>query len=113
VITTEEREAITRTVLSAPLETPSKALAEQLGLSRQMVASIRIGRRYADVLPNLPRVEPAAMQRTCLDCTLFHHQPGRLRDEGADVRIYGQCSIGIPEAAESLRYARGCGAFQP
>jgi len=112
VSTTQEREQITRTVLSAPLETPSKAIAEQLGLSRQMVASIRIGRRYADVLPHLPRVEPEAMQRTCLNCALFHHQPGRLRDENSDTRTYGRCSIGIPEAAESLHYARGCGAFQ-
>ena len=109
----EEREAIALAVLTAPCETPSAALAERVGLSRQLVRQIRIGDRYAEVHPHLPRIDPDAMQRTCMDCALFHHQPGRLRGEdGSDVRTHGRCSIGIPEA-ESIHYGRGCGAFVP
>ena len=108
----EEREAIALAVLTAPCETPSAVLAERVGVAREMVRCIRIGVRYANVLPHLERIEPAAMTRTCTDCALFHHQPGRLvTPNGSGSRTYGRCSIGIPEAAESLHYARGCGAF--
>lgn len=111
--TRQEREAIALKVLTAPCETPSAVLADQVGLSRQMVRQIRTGARYADVLPRLPRIDPEAMQQTCMNCALFHHHPGRLRGEdGSDRRTYGKCSIGIPEA-ESIHYARGCGAFVP
>ena len=109
--TKEEREAIALTVLTAPCETPSAVLADRVGLSRQLVRQIRVGDCYAEVLPHLPRIDPDAMKRSCLDCQLFHHQLGRLRgDDGSDVRVYGRCSIGIPEAA-NIHYARGCGAF--
>jgi hypothetical protein len=111
--TREEREAIALAVLTAPVEIASAALAKQVGLTREMTRQIRLGLRYANVLPHLERLEPDAMVRTCQDCSLFHHQPGRQQsDNGSGSRTYGRCSIGIPEAAESLHYARGCGAFQ-
>jgi hypothetical protein len=106
-----EREAIALAVLTAPCELPSAVLADRVGLSRQLVRQIRIGDRYAEVLPHLPRIDPDAMQRSCLDCQLFSSRPSRLRgDDGSDVRSFGSCSIGIPEA-ENIHYARGCGAF--
>jgi len=109
--TLAEREAIALAVLTAPCELPSAVLADRVGLSRQLVRQIRIGDRYAEVLPHLPRIDPQAMQRSCLDCQLFLARPSRLRgDDGLDVRVYGRCSIGIPEAA-NIHYARGCGAF--
>jgi hypothetical protein len=111
VKTLAEREAIALAVLSAPCETPSAVLADRVGLSRQLVRQIRIGDRYAEVLPHLPRFEPDAMQRSCLDCQLFTSRPSRLRgDDGSDTRSFGSCSIDIPEAA-NIHYARGCGAF--
>jgi len=111
VKTRKEREAIALTVLTAPCETPSAVLADRVGLSRETVRCIRIGKLYAELFPHLPRIEPDAMQRSCLDCQLFSSRPSRLRgDDGSDVRVYGRCSIGIPEAA-NIHYARGCGAF--
>ena len=109
--TRKEREAIALAVLTAPCETPSAVLADRVGLSRETVRCIRIGKLYAELFPHLPRIEPDAMQRSCLDCQLFSSRPSRLRgDDGSDVRVYGRCSIGIPEAA-NIHYARGCGAF--
>jgi hypothetical protein len=109
--TLAEREAIALAVLTAPCELPSAVLADRVGLSRQLVRQIRIGDRYAEVLPHLPRIEPQAMQRSCLDCQLFLARPSRLRgDDGSDVRSFGSCSIDIPEAV-NIHYARGCGAF--
>jgi len=109
--TLAEREAIALAVLTAPCELPSAVLADRVGLSRQLVRQIRIGDRYAEVLPHLPRIDPQAMQRSCLDCQLFLARPYRLRgDDGSDVRSFGSCSIDIPEAA-NIHYARGCGAF--
>ena len=109
--TKEERKAIALAVLTAPCETPSAVLAHRVGLSRETVRCIRIGKLYAELFPHLLRIEPDAMKRSCLDCQLFHHQLGRLRGEdGSDVRVYGRCSIGIPEAI-NIHYARGCGAF--
>jgi hypothetical protein len=87
------------------------SLADRVGLSRQLVRQIRIGDRYAEVLPHLPRIDPQAMQRSCLDCQLFISRPSRLRGkDGSDIHSHGRCSIGIPEA-ENIHYARGCGAF--
>ena len=109
--TLAEREAIALAVLTAPCELPSAVLADRVGLSRQLVRQIRIGDRYAEVLPHLPRIEPQAMQRSCLHCELFLARPSRLRGkDGSDIHSHGRCSIGIPEA-EICHYARGCGVF--
>ena len=109
--TREEREAIALAVLSAPCETPTAVLAHRVGLSREAVRCIRIGKLYAELFPHLPRIEPDAMKRSCLDCQLFSSRPSRLRGgDGSDVRSFGSCSIDIPEAA-NIHYARGCGAF--
>jgi hypothetical protein len=106
-----EREAIALAVLTAPCETPTAVLAHRVGLSRETVRCIRIGKLYAELLPHLPRIDPDAMQRSCLDCQLFSSRPSRLRgDDGSDVRSFGSCSIDIPEAA-NIHFARGCGAF--
>ena len=109
--TREEREAIALAVLSAPCETPTAVLAHRVGLSRETVRCIRIGKLYAEVLPHLPRIDPQAMQRSCLDCQLFSSRPSRLRGkDGSGIHSHGRCSIGIPEA-ENIHYGRGCGAF--
>ena len=109
--TLAEREAIALAVLTAPCELPSAVLADRVGLSRQLVRQIRIGDRYAEVLPHLPRIDPQAMQRSCLDCQLFSSRPSRLRGkDGSGIHSHGRCSIGIPEA-ENIHYGRGCGAF--
>ena len=109
--TREEREAIALAVLTAPCETPTAVLAHRVGLSREAVRCIRIGKLYSELLPHLPRIEPQAMQRSCLACQLFIARPSRLRGkDGSDIHLHGRCSIGIPEAA-NIHYARGCGAF--
>ena len=110
--TFEEQEAVCLAVLSAPIETTSAALAEQVGRSREFVRQVRLGLRCRQILPDLERITPAAMVRTCVDCSLFEHRPHRLQSaNGSGSRIYGHCTIGIPEA-ENINYARGCGAFQ-
>jgi hypothetical protein len=106
VKTREEREAIALAVLTAPCETPSAVLADRVGVAREMVRCIRIGTRYASVLPHLERIDPAAMVRTCMDCALFERTPRRVHQANG----CGQCSLGYPEA-ENIHYARGCGAF--
>jgi hypothetical protein len=106
-----DQEAVCRAVLTAPIETTSAALAEQVGRSREFVRQVRLGLRCRQVLPDLERITPAAMVRTCVDCALFHYQPGRLQsNNGSGSRVCGHCTIGIPEA-ENVHYARGCGAF--
>jgi hypothetical protein len=108
----EEQEEVCRAVLTAPIETTSAALAEQVGRSREFVRQVRLGLRCRQVLPDLERITPDAMARTCVDCALFHHQPGRMQSNGnPGARVCGVCTIGIPEA-ENIHYARGCGAFQ-
>ena len=110
--TIEEQEAVCLAVLSAPIETTSADLAEQVGRSREFVRQVRLGLRYRNVLPHLERITPTAMTRTCMDCSLFEHRPHRLQStNGSGSRVYGHCTIGIPEA-ENIHYARGCGAFQ-
>jgi len=111
VRTMEEREAIARIILLASPETTSQELAERCGIQRETARGIRFGHRYASVLPELPRADQATMLRTCSDCSLFDRRPERVQADGIDKRIIGRCSIGIPEASASIRFARGCGAF--
>ena len=110
--TLEEQEAVCLAVLTAPIETTSAALAEQVGRSREFVRQVRLGLRYRSILPDLERITPEAMARTCVDCKLFEHRPHRLQSaNGSGSHVCGHCTIGIPEA-ENIHYARGCGAFQ-
>jgi hypothetical protein len=110
--TLKDQEAIRLAVLTAPIETTSAALADQVGRSREFVRQVRLGLRYRRILPHLERITPDAMVRTCVDCSLFEHRPHRLKSaNGSGSRVCGHCTIGIPEA-ENINYARGCGAFQ-
>lgn len=108
----EEQEAVCLAVLTAPIEITSAALAEQVGRSREFVRQVRLGLRYRRILPDLERITPEAMARSCVDCALFEHRPHRLQSaNGSGSRVCGHCTIGIPEA-KNINYARGCGAFQ-
>ncbi len=101
----QAREELVRSILSrSPLETHA-AIAEQLGCHRETVRLVRFGRRWADVLPGLPRLDPATSGANCHLCCHWRQAQGD--DAGA-------CSLGIPEAAtDGQLYARGCGAYHP
>ena len=98
----EAREELVRDILSrSPLETHA-AIAQQLNLHRETVRKVRFGQQWADVLPDLSRLDPAASGAYCYLCC--HWDPGREP---------GVCTLGIPEAAlDGHLYARGCGAYQ-
>lgn len=99
----ESREELVRSILSrSPLETHA-AIAEQLGCHRETVRLVRFGRRWADVAPELERLDPAASGANCYLCC--HWRQGGGDNPGA-------CTLGIPEAAtDGQLYARGCGAY--
>lgn len=64
----ESREELVRSILSrSPLETHA-AIAEQLGCHRETVRLVRFGRRWADVAPELERLDPAASGANCYLC---------------------------------------------
>ena len=107
----EKREALTRAVLNAPIELSHQKLGLQLDISRDLVRQIRYGTSYADVLPDLLRMEPDQPRRRCDQCVHWVAERVRKRNENQeDIRRLGHCSLGIPEA-DNLRYGRGCGAF--
>ena len=99
----QAREALVRGILGrSPLETHA-AIADRFGCHRETVRLVRFGRRWADVAPDLERIDPAASGANCYLCC--HWQPGEDR---------GTCTLGIPEAAtDGQLYARGCGAYLP
>lgn len=99
----DAREDLVRSILSrSPLETHA-AIAEQLGCHRETVRLVRFGRRWADVAPDLERLDSAASGANCYLCCHWSQGPGD--DPGA-------CTLGIPEAAtDGQLYARGCGAY--
>jgi hypothetical protein len=110
-ISTAERERITRHVLLAPIEASHKVVGAAVGIGRSLTCMIRYGKAYADVLPDLPRLEPDQTRRRCDQCVHWIAERIRTRSETQeDVRRLGKCSLEIPEA-ENMRYARGCGAF--
>ena len=109
--TLAERQAICRAVLTAPVEKDHTSLARELGTTREAVRRIRLGQAHANICPEIERIDPAALTRTCLQCNLFKLDPYRLKTKnGSGTRIFGRCTIGIPEAA-NINFARGCGAF--
>ena len=101
----QAREALVRNILSrSPLETHA-AIAERLGCHRETVRKVRLGLQWPDILPDLPRLDPATSGANCYLCC--HWRRGKGDDPGA-------CSLGIPEAAtDGQLYARGCGAYLP
>jgi hypothetical protein len=110
----EQREQLTRAVLTSPIEQSNARIAERLGISAEAVRKIRSGRMYASLCLDLDRLErnrKAGSGRTCTQCEHWHQGRFRLGDtDGQDVRALGYCTLGIPEA-ENVRYGRGCGAF--
>ena len=101
----QARETLVRNILSrSPLETHA-AIAERFGCHRETVRLVRFGRRWADVAPDLERLDPAASGANCYLCCHWSQGDG---DNPAG------CTLGIPEAAtDGQIYARGCGAYLP
>jgi transposase-like protein len=99
----QARKALVRNILSrSPLETHA-AIAERFGCHRETVRKIRLGLQWADVAPELERLDPAASGANCYLCCHWQQAKGG-----------NSCSLGIPEAAiDGPIYARGCGAYLP
>jgi hypothetical protein len=112
--TEEQREQLTRAVLTSPIEQSNARIAERLGISAEAVRKIRSGRMYANLCLDLDRLErnrKPGSGRTCTQCTHWKAQVFRTGEiDGQDIRRDGYCTLGIPEA-ENVRYGRGCGAF--
>jgi hypothetical protein len=74
-----------------------RAMAQELGCSRETVRQLRLGLTNADVAPELPRWEQRP-RRTCEDCKLWS----------------GSCSIGLPDPEEEgTGFAVDCACFAP
>lgn len=106
--TLEQREAICRAVLTAPIATSAAKLAKQHGLSPVFIRNIQFGRNYANLCPDLPRIKKATY--TCLQCKLRNFGLVAEHDEGLDRTSQGKCSIGIPESTD-IKFAATCAAF--
>ena len=93
------REATVRAILSqSPALTHGDAAA-LAGVGRNTARLVRLGLKWADVLPELPRLDPTTWKATCLQCTQWETDGGR-------------CMLGIPECrSEGPTWARGCGAY--
>lgn len=102
-VTSEES---VRLVLSQPPDMRLAEIAELAGLDKETARRIRVGLRFADVAPELPRLTVEQMGRRCWLCVQWEGAAGA---SGAD--RYGRCHLGIPEATESQLWARGCGAY--
>jgi transcriptional regulator with XRE-family HTH domain len=101
-------EELIRQVLAQPPDVSLVEIAKLTGLSKDVVRRIRLGLRFKDVAPDLPRMTLEESQRRCYDCVQWE---GPIGPGGAD--RYGRCHLGIPEATESQTWARGCGAYAP
>ena len=97
---TPERIALVPVVLSYPAWVSVTDIAAELGTTRWFVSSVRLGLRYRDVHPELPRPGNQAKLR-CSGCVQWVPPAGEAR---------GRCQLGIPEAKDQF-FARGCGAF--
>ena len=100
ILTDEQKAVAVRAVLEhSPVES-HLAVSESVGIARDTVMRIRFGQIYADVLPELERLDPSKKGAYCYRCIHWS------RDGD------GCCSLGIPEATnDGQLYARGCGAY--
>lgn len=106
----EEREARVRQILSFPAGAPHAAVSAATGYSRETVRRVRFGMLWADVLPQLERMERDGADARCHQCVQWEPRGERSIVEAGDRR--GCCALGIPECAtEGMTWARGCGAF--
>lgn len=95
-----------RLTLTQPPEMSMAEIAELTGLNKETVRLIRLGLRFANVASELPRMTLEQSKRRCWGCVQWEGPTG---PGGSD--RYGRCHLGIPEAAESQTWARGCGAY--
>jgi hypothetical protein len=99
-------EEMVRRVLSQPPDWSLAQIAAATGIERDSARRIRLGIRYRDVLPELPRMTLEESRRRCQNCVQWE---GPVGPGGSD--HYGSCKLGIPEATETQTWARGCGAY--
>lgn len=71
-------------------------VALRLGVSRQTINNIRIGRNYKNVAPQLPRREVVTYKTEGTLCTTCNFWDG-----------FG-CAFKLPEALKDLRFAQEC-----
>jgi len=99
-------EEMVRRVLSQPPAWSLSQIAAATGIERDAAQRIRLGIRYPDVLPELPRMTLEESRRRCANCVQWNAPSGSGRKHR-----YGSCNLGIAEATETQTWARGCGAY--
>ena len=93
-------------VLSQPPDFSLAQIAAATGIKPDAARRIRLGIRYPDVLPHLPRMTIEESGRKCSNCVQWNAPSGSGREHR-----YGSCDLGIEEATETQTWARGCGAY--
>lgn len=98
-----ERRLLTPAQVRLILRNPARSLnnlAAELGVSRETVRLVRIGRIYTEISLELPRQKPRPRglpERTCLRCRSW---------------ISGECSYGFPDPIEEgPEFAADCDLF--
>lgn len=77
------------------VQTQSKPLAAELGVSRQCIELIRAGATWSDAFPELPR---NVKRRSCLKCKHWDTK---------------ECAIGFPDPMEEgLSFAEDCEFYE-
>ena len=103
--TTEWREAVVRAVLTMEPTVNTADAAKEVGIHRSTFTGVRMGRLWADVLPELPRLRREQTIRKCEACAFWDPPtaPG-----------LNPCNQRIPERLRvGPKWARICGTFLP
>ena len=95
----QTREATVRAVLTQSPALGHTEAAALAGVGLDTARRVRLGLKWTDVLPELPRIDPATWRASCLQCSQWEADGDR-------------CMLGIPECkSEGVAWARGCGAY--
>jgi transcriptional regulator with XRE-family HTH domain len=93
------REAKVQAILNQSPALGHAEVAALAGVNRDTARRVRLGLKWADVLPELPRLDPTTWNASCLQCSQWEADGER-------------CMLGIPECrSEGPTWARGCGAY--
>ena len=80
----QARESTVRAILSQSPALTHGDTAALAGVGRNTARLVRLGLQWADVLPELPRLDPTTWKATCLQCSQWEADGER-------------CMLGIPE----------------
>lgn len=95
-------------------EVSHRQMGREHGVNYEVVRSIRLGRIYKEIRPDIPRwtLDTRSHKKSCWDCVHCEVRVKKRNDRTTSTREYVTCSLGFPEPLEEgARFANQCSVY--